>query len=175
MKRGFAIIFVLMGWLVSASAEVYQSPAEFVAKTFVGETPEVRAVWLAGELKQGVREIMGHDLGVLRVRYWVLGPRTAWILEEIGKEALITTGIVVNAGTIESIEVLIYRETRGFEVRYPFFLNQFRGAGLEENDELDRKIDGISGATLSVHALTRLGRLALFLDRQVGRAGARKN
>jgi hypothetical protein len=33
---------------------------------------------------------------------------------------------------------------------------------------LDRRINGITGATLSVHALTRLARLALLLHRHVG-------
>lgn len=175
MQRTFISILILVGWLFPASAEIYRSPADFVAESFPGQSPELRVLWLTGELKKGVREIMGHDLGVLRVRYWIHGFRTAWILEELGKEAMITTGIVVGAGRIETVEVLIYRETRGFEVRYPFFLNQFRGAGLVDEDELDRTIDGISGATLSVRALTKLGRLALFLDRHVAANEKRKN
>jgi hypothetical protein len=38
--------------------------------------------------------------------------------------------------------------------------------------ELDRNIDGISGATLSVRALTRLARVALLLDAEVREAKA---
>lgn len=57
----------------------------------------------------------------------------------------------------------MFRESRGFEVRYPFFTDQFRGARLREGLDLDREIDGISGATLSVRALTKLARLALLL------------
>ena len=66
--------------------------------------------------------------------------------------------------------MLVYRESRGDEVRYPRFTGQFTGAGLNSRQELDRGIDVISGATLSVNALTRLARLALYLDGQV-RAG----
>jgi uncharacterized protein with FMN-binding domain len=84
-------------------------------------------------------------------------------LEEIGKEQPITTGIVVEDGKIDQVKVLVFRESRGFEVRYPFFTDQFRGATLREGLDLDREIDGISGATLSVRALTKLARLALLL------------
>jgi hypothetical protein len=95
------------------------------------------------------------------------------VLEEIGKTEPITTGIVVDQGAIARISVLIYRESRGWEVKYPFFTDQFKGATLTAMHELDRKIDGISGATLSVRALTRLARLALLLDAKVRSAEAR--
>jgi hypothetical protein len=68
---------------------------------------------------------------------------------------------------ILDVKVLIFRESRGWEVRYPFFTDQFKDATLTAERNLDRKIDGISGATLSVNALTKLARLALFLDSYV--------
>ena len=128
------------------------------------DPPARRELWIDAELKDEIRGILGHDLGVLRLRYWGRDRRTAWILEEIGKDKPITTGIVVNDGRIEQIKVLIFRETRGWEVRYPFFTDQFTGAALADDNSLDTHIDGISGATLSVNALTHLARLALLLD-----------
>jgi len=65
--------------------------------------------------------------------------------------------------------VLIFRETRGGEVRYPFFTDQFAGIMLGRDTLLSREIDGISGATLSVNALVKLTRLALLFDQQVPR------
>jgi hypothetical protein len=103
----------------------------------------------------------------MRIRYWAEGGRTAWIVEEIGKEKPITTGIVVNDGSIERVKVLIFRESRGWEVRHDFFTKQFHGATLNGHRELDRSIDGISGATMSVSAVTRLARMVLLLDRKV--------
>ena len=134
---------------------------------FDGEVPAPKVLWLKGDLKKQVAAILGHRYPSLRIRFWQRGSRTAWILEEVGKEQPITTGIVVDQGRIERIKVLIFRESRGWEVRYPFFTDQFRGASLNERLELDRDIDGISGATLSVRALERLARLALFLDGRV--------
>jgi hypothetical protein len=62
---------------------------------------------------------------------------------------------------------LIFRESRGWEVRHAFFTDQFDQATLTRNTELDRTIDNISGATLSVRAVTKLSRIALLLDQAV--------
>ena len=76
---------------------------------------------------------------------------------------------MINHNKIESIKVLAFRESRGWEVRYPFFTDQFSDVALKENKQLDRHIDGISGATLSVRAMTKMARLALFLHQEIER------
>ncbi|MEX0324969.1 MAG: FMN-binding protein [Puniceicoccaceae bacterium] len=146
---------------LAAAEQVYLEPEAFIAGAFEGE-PEQKVLWLNRELKTSLEDILGHPYKGLRIRYWRKGERTAWILEEIGKVELITTGFVVENGVMQSMEVLIYRESHGWEVRFPFFTNQFKGRVLKDG-KLDKKIDGISGATLSVNALTRLSRMALFL------------
>jgi hypothetical protein len=104
----------------------------------------------------------------LRLRYWQEGERTAWILEDIGKDKPITLGITVARQQIERVDVLAFRESRGWEIRYPFFTSQFSGLTLAEDGYLSKPIDGITGATLSVRAVERVARLALWLDAQVG-------
>jgi hypothetical protein len=141
----------------------YQEPEEFLREVFSGTPPEPATLWLKGDVKEAVTAILGHRYNALRIRYWGKDRRTAWILEEIGKDQPITTGFVVSAGKLETVRVLIFRESRGWEVRHPFFTDQFTGAGLADGQRLDRNIDGISGATLSVRALEKLARLALFL------------
>ena len=149
----------------ATAADVYKEPGQFLIDTFSDAVPEVKRLWITKPIQLDIREIMGHDLGQLRIRYWQRGQRTAWILEEIGKQHPITTGLVVDGGKVSDVTVLIYRESRGWEVRYPAFTDQFRGATLTKHFLLDRRIDGISGATMSVNALTRLARLALLLHR----------
>lgn len=156
-----------------AAQGIYQSPEAFIDEVFAGVPPAPRKLWIKEPLAPSVREILGHDLGVLRLSYWGEGGRTAWILEEIGKEQPITAGIVVNGGAIETVRVLVFREIRGWEVRYPFFTDQFKGAMLSAAGRLDRRIDGISGATLSVNAISRMARLALVLHEHSDFAGAR--
>jgi hypothetical protein len=160
------VLSLILPWGVQSKG-VYQTPDEFINEVFKNDPPKSKKIWIRKELKEKVRSIMGHDLGVKRLRYWQKEDRSAWILEEIGKERPITTGIAVNEGKIELVKVLIFRETRGWEVRHPFFTDQFKQAVLVDNDLLDRSIDGISGATLSVNAITKLSRLALMLDQHV--------
>lgn len=162
--RKAVLIFILALFAPFILAKgLYQEPVDFIAEVFQNEIPKPTALWISKKLKPEVKHIMGHDLPSLRVRYWGKDQRTAWILEEIGKEKLITVGVVVNQGKIEKLKVLIFRETRGYEVRHPFFTDQFQGRMLADNKRLDKPIDGISGATLSVRALRKIARLALFL------------
>lgn len=171
-SKAFAMIAALLVGLTTApaiGAEVYQTSAEFIAESFTEKKPVAKAMWVTGDLKQRVASVLGHNYRDVRVRYWKLDTRSAWILEEVGKVEPITLGVVVEDGHIEEMKVLAYRESRGFEIRFPFFMDQYRGARVDEDNELDRSIDGISGATLSVRATTKLARLALILDRHAER------
>ena len=147
----------------AAGAEVYQEPSAFLAEVF-GTTPPPKVLWLTRNLQAQAAGILGHPPTQLRQRYWSEGPKSVWILEEIGKEEPITAGFVVVGGRIEHVRVLVYRESRGQEVRQAAFLKQFGNAKLAQGDKLDREIDGIVGATLSVGAMERMARLALLFD-----------
>jgi hypothetical protein len=52
-------------------------------------------------------------------------------------------------------------------VRHPFFTDQYAGAGIDAENRLDRSIDGITGATLSVVAVEKVVRVALMCDAEV--------
>lgn len=144
--------------------EVYQEPAAFIAEAF-GATPAPKVLWLTKDLQAQAAAILGHRPAQLRQRYWSEGRKSVWILEETGKEELITAGFVVVDARIDHVRVLVYRESRGQEVRQSSFLRQFRNAKLAQDNRLDRDIDGIVGATLSVGAMERMARLALLYDR----------
>lgn len=146
---------------------VYQAPDAFIAEMFSGKPPAPQFLWLTDAVQADVKAILGHPYAGKRVRYWRKSAQTVWVLEEIGKEEPITAGIVVHAGRLEMVRVLVFRESRGDEVRHRFFTDQFRGAGLAPGKGLDRGIDGISGATLSVRALHKLAHLALYLHTQL--------
>ena len=166
LKNLCFIIFMLTTPVILAGG-VYQEPADFINEVFEENPPKAEILWLNKELKQQIVEILDHKYKGLRVRYWQKEKRSAWVLEEIGKEKQITTGIVVNTGKIEQVKVLVFRESRGWEVRHDFFTDQFRQASLKEDNRLDKNIDNISGATLSVRAIKKLARIALLLDQQI--------
>ncbi len=162
-----ALIFIsALGFSYTHAEEVYLAPADFITQSFEN-TPEQKVLWFTAETKAGIRKVFGEDYPGLRIRYWRDGNRTAWILEAIGKVKPITTGFLIEDDYMLQMRVLIYRESHGWEVRYPFFTNQFKGLELHTDSKLSQNVDGISGATLSVNALTRLAQLALYLHGQV--------
>ncbi len=174
MRRPFFTAFLAAALLFAPLTkalcveDVYLEPEAFIQQSFEG-IPEQKVIWLTKDTKAAIKEILGRDYNGLRIRYWQLGDRTAWILEEIGKVKPITTGFLLEGDSILQMRVLIYRESHGWEVRYPFFTDQFEGLQLDAQNQLNKQIDGISGATLSVNALTRLSRLALYLHKEVTR------
>lgn len=167
MHRVIAFCGLWLAAMAAAATQVYMEPETFVAEAFDGAPPEPRTVWLIDDLGEQATAILGHSPGQLRERYWLEDGRSVWILEEIGKERPITVGWIIEEQRIVGTEVLIYRESRGWEIRYPFFKQQFDGARLDNDKRLDREVDNIAGATLSVNAMQRMARLALLLHDHV--------
>lgn len=152
---------------VFAYSDEYMDRDGFLALAFGDTAPKMQTLWLTEEKRNAAQLAVGWAPRGLRLRYWESGTRTAWILEDIGKEKPITLGIVVCGNQIERVEVLAFRESRGWEIRYPFFTSQFSGLTLADDGYLSQPIDGITGATLSVRAVERVARLALWLEQQV--------
>ncbi len=145
----------------------YQTPVDFLNETFANKPPVVKKIWITGKIREVSAKILQHKPQQLRLSYWQQDSRSVWILNEIGKDQPITVGIIIKNGKVERVKVLVFRESRGDEIRHDFFTKQFRKATLTKEHQLDRSIDGISGATLSVRALTKLSRLALYLSQQI--------
>ena len=164
-RIGLAAILVMAAF--SAVGEEYLGRDVFLSQAFGDEQPGMHTLWLTEETRTAAKAALGWAPAALRLRYWQVGERTAWILEDIGKDKPITLGIVVVAARIERVEVLAFRESRGWEIRYPFFTSQFSGLALATDGYLSQPVDGITGATLSVRAVERVARLALWLDAQV--------
>lgn len=155
---------------VTHAQGTYLEPQAFLAQSFPEGIPDPRVLWINRDLRGQLRELLGEDYGALRLRHWTREQRSAWILEAIGKEKPITVGIVTGNDGIKRLEVLVFRESRGWEVRRSAFTEQFRNLNLDPDRNLDGHVDGITGATLSVRALKKLARMALFLHGRVHRS-----
>lgn len=156
-------VFLLLWPQLALSTTAYQTNAEFIQQAFRGNKSQAKVFWVDDVAKQNIESILAHNFNKMRLRYWQFADEVVWILDEIGKEAPITVGIHVKDQAIVQTKVLVYRESRGDEVRHDFFTDQFKSAKLDDQLQLDRHIDGITGATLSVRALTKLSRIALWL------------
>lgn len=144
----------------------YLSSETFLQQSFGDKVPAPKVIWMTAELKRSLTALTGKKPTALRLRYWQQDKRSVWVFNEVGKIEPITIALLVENGRIHNIAVLIFRESRGAEVRHQFFTQQYLGAALSKN-QLNQGIDGITGATLSVNAMNRAAKQALFLHKKV--------
>ena len=114
--------------------------------------------WLTKEQKKAIGDLCLQNFESNRVTFYVekrdgVPMGYAIIDHEIGKSFPITFMVVLNVdGSVRDVEIMVYREPRGWEVRYPSFMDQFTG----KNADTDyRIINSITGATLSVRAMVK--------------------
>ena len=72
-----------------------------------------------------------------------------------GKDQAITFLVAIDpADRLKDVDILVYREPYGGEVAYEAWRRQFRGKTADDSLRVGREIRGISGATISVNAVT---------------------
>jgi Na+-translocating ferredoxin:NAD+ oxidoreductase RnfG subunit len=169
MRRPFLRVvlmtFVFGSTLLSASedergVDVYLTKKEAFALAFPGaDQIKKEKKWLTDTQREAIGKILGEEYKKRRLTYY-FGlndggrPSSAMIIgNEIGRSYPITFMVVINPdGTVKDVEIMVYREPHGWEVRFESFLSQFfgRDAGSPFDD-----INNITGATLSVRSMTR--------------------
>ena len=162
-----ALFFFFLLGKTSFSEEVLLSKKDFIKTAFQKDIPEKKSLFFKGEVKEIAQKIMGHHYKKIRFKYWLYNSRSAWILNRIGKVRPITAGFIIDNCKIASVHVLVYRESHGWEIRYPLFRDQFEGVHLIKDYTLNKKIDGITGATLSVNSMKKMTQLALAMHNKI--------
>lgn len=115
-------------------------------------------------LSSSQRSRLEHDLGRRLDEDEVLVTRVfdaagalrgyAVVSEEIGKYRPITFMVGANPDlTVRDVAVMIYRESRGGDVKRRRFLNQYRGKSAHDPIDVNRDIINVSGATISVRSM----------------------
>src|SRR5256884_673929 len=73
----------------------------------------------------------------------------------LGKDQPITFLVAVDpTDRLKDVDILVYREPYGGEVAYEPWRRQFRGKSMGDSLRVGKEIRSISGATISVHAVT---------------------
>ncbi len=114
--------------------------------------------WLTDEQKKTIGELCFQKIESRRMSFYAGmrdGVPIGYVLfdHQIGKSYPISYMVVLNLdGTVRDVEILVYREPRGWEVRYPSFMDQFTGSTADTDF---RNINTITGATLSVNAMVK--------------------
>ena len=113
-------------------------------------------------------QIMGHQYSFYEAVRDGNVERRAVIVDVIGQHQPITfiVGILPDE-TVERVEIMVYREARGGEVRRRAFLKQFEQKSLEDPLLVNRDIKNITGATISSRSVADGVRLALILHQRL--------
>jgi len=154
---------------------VYLTKIEALKLAFPGvKKVKKKKFWLTDTQRQAISDILGEPYEERRVTYYVGmhdGKPVGYVTigNEIGRSYPITFMVVINPdGAVKDVEIMVYREPHGWEVRFEPFMKQF--FGRDANDPFGN-INNITGATLSVRSMTRGVRKAaaeykvLYLDK----------
>lgn len=171
-RRRALLLALLFPFLLAAT--VYHSDEEALALAFPDATRvAVRTVALEDAVRARISERLGYPIRervvVLREGWRgedLLG--RAYILEEIGKTLPFRFLVAIRPdGTVDQVLLLTYREPRGFEIERDAFREQYQGKSLADPIRRGADIRNVSGATLSVDALSRGVRRALAIDQAI--------
>lgn len=155
------------------------SIAEARAEAFPDASWRIERRALGREALARVARRTGHPLEAepIEVHVATRGGRTVGyglVLEEVGLHHPITFFVAIGAdGRVVDSLVLVYRESRGDEIRLTRFRRQLKGLGLRDPIRINRDVIHITGATYSCRASTAVLRRALSTLDELGLIGDR--
>jgi thiamine biosynthesis lipoprotein len=152
------------------SAMIYKSPEEaFRSLMPDAETVREETVRLIPSQKVRVEALLGNKIREDAYPFWIGSTGKSPIgygvrLDVIGKERPITFLVIIGPkAKVIGVEVLVYRESQGSEIRSPRFMKQFTEKTSRDVLKLGRDIHAISGATLSSRSTAYAVKKALAL------------
>jgi len=137
--------------------QVYLTKKQALEIAFPGaDEIKKERLWLTKEEIRAIEEIYMYKIYETRFTFYTGikngKPMGSMLIDNIiGKSFPITFMTVLNTeGTVRDVEIMVYREPQGWEVRYKSFRSQIYGKDTSSNSN---EILSISGATLSVRAI----------------------
>ena len=159
----FASLLFFAGASAAGEAEVYLSLEEAPRAIFPeADSIDRKDVPVDERFRARMRELIGRDEPSIWEPFYISFVASkaeqvighAVICEEIGKHDPITFIVGADAaGNVKDVAIMMYREPRGGEVRYPGFLKQFRQKNLDDPVRHRRDIRNVTGATMSSRAM----------------------
>lgn len=172
MRTLLAGLFLLLGLAhpVLAQEEVLLTTPAALREIFPEAASVAERAWRPSAVEQrALQQRLGRpvaDSGFPFLLVYDQGRRFlgyALVTEERGKYRPITFMVGVRPDLqVRDVAVMVYRESRGGEVRRKRFLSQYRGKTPRAAIRTSRDITNISGATISVHSMNTGVRKALI-------------
>lgn len=169
MKSSFNFIGLPVAALVapSAFAVQYLSVDQAQQAIFPGKKFTAAPVKLTSTQKKAIEQKSRVRVLKDEQQVWRVSNGGWFVIDEVvGKHDFITYAVGLNAdGSVKQIEVMVYRETYGYEIRNDVWRAQFVGKNANSTFKLDHDIKNISGATLSCRHITDgVKRLVAFYE-----------
>lgn len=183
-RRGVVVLAVWVAWLAllaglaraADDVTVYLSAGEAMKLAFPAASRfDAVSVPVSPEIRAALSEKLGEpftaeQVGIERAFTSEGGAERlagrAVINDDVGKYRPITYLVAVDpAGKVLRVELLVYRESHGGQVRGRGFLEQYEGKGAGDPIRVGKDVTSISGATLSARAVSKgVKRTVLLLD-----------
>ena len=101
---------------------------------------------------------------------------TIFLFDVVGQSLPITFAVGVKEdGALQDMQVMVYREPHGDEIRERRFRSQFAGKKLQDPIVVGKDIDAVSGATISSNSAAYAARKGLALAEILRRRGGPKS
>lgn len=153
-------------------AEVFMTEEEGV-KVMLPKSERVRkdVIKLSPEKKSQIEERIGWKFPEEEFEVYIgeTGTRVdgyALVQNTIGKHKPMTYMVGVDVqGSVSDIELLVFRESRGSEIRQKRFNSQYEGKTVLDPVRINKDIINISGATMSVRSMSAgIKRVLVLVD-----------
>jgi Na+-translocating ferredoxin:NAD+ oxidoreductase RnfG subunit len=139
----------------------YATEEEVLNMAFPGADIEERTVKITPEIRKTIEDLIKGRFFKKRVSFYIarkggepLGYAT--VTNEKGRKRNITFMVVLDSsGIVKSVDLLVFRESQGYEIENPRWREQFIGKTLKDPLMVKRDIRNISGATMSSRAVTK--------------------
>lgn len=150
---------ILLLWPPVSFGEVYLTKKEALKQAFPDANKIIKEqFWLNDTERKQIGALCGQKITDKRIVFYT-GQKSEKITGHmmidhfIGKTLPITYMVVLNTdGTIRNVDIMVYRESQGMEVRYRSFLKQFFG---KNSSSAFNDINSITGATISARSVTK--------------------
>ena len=157
-----ASIASLIGTVPFSHAKTYVTPDQAKILIWGDLVMEPLTIELSSQQQQSIQ--MASDVWVRSKKIKALKSKeNHWLIYDtvIGKHENIELAVgLTNEGEVKGIEIMVYRESYGYEIMNPHWLAQFLNKKSSHNVKIDHNIKNISGATLScVHVTDGINRL----------------
>jgi Na+-translocating ferredoxin:NAD+ oxidoreductase RnfG subunit len=169
-----ALILLMPGLAIPAFGAEYLAIPQAQAALFREADQFIAApIALTDEQQDAIKKLSGQRQRTKQQAAWramrgseLLG----WFIVDdvVGKHEFITYAAAITPdGHVRGIEILVYRETYGFQIAEAQWRDRFRNKTLQDAFKLDQDIPNITGATLSCRNVTNGVKRLLALHRVV--------